>query len=586
MEATMPHVMSRFVPYLVTLLFLIIASQLSAQTDTTTPSLKETINQLRLKARAFHPEHGEVRALKKLGGGATNPSLPLNRYLSIFVSDVDTTKAIKFSDVMDQLVRQSGDPQLTKQILFSQWWDTAGQGPGLGLGPHCDDGSAPTPPGGVANQTATSTFNGFPYRCPRLEAFEAKNDPFANEVDSNPNAYSAIAFSNRFDLLSPAVAAPSALGKVIFPDCGEYRIVFARNSGQTDPLNRNLIIFEARVANPKPTPESPADVAPIGCLPILDFWHSLSDPQMSAEDRGSKLRDFYLNGKLTATTSINPVVDIANYSFGTGQIRTNQFMLNSDPKPPAPPIDWTLREFKALQINGTLIITPDTVKANPGPDLFAVGTTDLRESALTQSIRSQMKSILGLTGSGLADDNSIGFSISGEGVNAFESDEKGLATDPAIGDIMVKFDPGNIVPLSRTDAFVTNIQSSLATALPATNLTSVNVVDRIRTQTCSGCHQFSDSSVDLIGLGGGAVWPNKRAGDLTGATDLTNHPPMPFTQESEILTNLREAISASANGKKGKRWAISTTVECLLDHREKLMDQALGLTGAVSNHCP
>ena len=349
-----------------------------AQSDISTPSLNATINQLRLQARVFHPEHGELREIQKLGAGAAKPALPLNRHLSIFVSDVDTTKAIKFSEVMDKLVHQSGDSQLTKQALFSQWWDTAGQKPGLELGPHCDDGTAPKPPDGIANETATSLLNGFPYRCPRLEASEAASDPFSNEVDNNPKAYSAIAFSNRFDLLSPAVDAPNAPGKVEFPDCGEYRIVFARNSGQTDPLNRNLIIFEARVPNPNSIPEDKNAAAPVGCLPILDFWHDLSDPNMTAEERGVKLHDFYLNGKLSDKVHINPVVDIANYTFGSGQIRTNQFMLNSDPKPPAAPFDWTLREFKALKINGTLIIVPDSVKSNPGPDLFAAGTTELK----------------------------------------------------------------------------------------------------------------------------------------------------------------------------------------------------------------
>ncbi len=104
-----------------------------------------------------------------------------------------------------------------------------------------------------------------------------------------------------------------------FPDCGEYRIVFARNSGQVDPRNRNLIIFEARVANPDPRPEAKTDATPTGCLPILNFWHSLSDPQMTAEQRGAKLHDFYMNGQLLGGEQIGPIVDIDNYSFTSGQ---------------------------------------------------------------------------------------------------------------------------------------------------------------------------------------------------------------------------------------------------------------------------
>jgi hypothetical protein len=264
-------------------------------------------------------------------------------------------------------------------------------------------------------------------------------------------------------------------------------------------------------------------------------------------------------------------------------------MLNNFPKPVPGPFDWTLREFKTLKVNGTLVIVADTVKSNPGPDLFTEGTTDIRVTALTQAIRSQMRSVLGVAHdpANIDDDNAIGFSIAGEGVNAFESDEKGNPADAAIGDIMAKFDPGNAIPLGRSDAFVTNIQNALGLALPSAALTPLNVIDRIRTQTCAGCHQFSDKAADNIGLGGKAVWPDKRTGDLAGPNDLTGHPPMPFTQESERLSDLREAISISKDGKKGKRWAISLTVECLVDAREKLMDQALGLsTNNVGDHCP
>jgi hypothetical protein len=135
---------------------------------------------------------------------------------------------------MDKLVSQSGDKFLTKQILFHQWWDSAGQGPGLGLGPHCDDDTPPSPTAGIATFTATSLLNLFPYRCPRLEETEATSDPFSDESDTNPNAYSAIGFSNRFDLISPPQPVPGT-NKTQSPDCGEYRIVFARNSGKTDP---------------------------------------------------------------------------------------------------------------------------------------------------------------------------------------------------------------------------------------------------------------------------------------------------------------------------------------------------------------
>ena len=241
------------------------------------PAATLTLDELRLGQKRFNPERGEVtleRLQRIKAQTALQPHLPLDPHLSIFVTDVESVSQIKLSQVLDNLAAQSGDKSLTKLMLFNQWWDSAGQGPGLGLGPHCDDQSEPQPPAGIATHTAVSSFNGFPYRCPRLEVAESTSDPFTNESDSNPNAYSAIAFSNRFDLIGQQETVKDRVtgtAHTEWPDCGEYRIVFARNSGKSDPLNRNLIIFEARVPNPHPMapdPSNATDPGPVGCRPI------------------------------------------------------------------------------------------------------------------------------------------------------------------------------------------------------------------------------------------------------------------------------------------------------------------------------
>jgi hypothetical protein len=511
----------------------------------TSPSASFKIESLRAAAPRYHPERGALKPDNVPVIGTSVPHLRLNRYLSLFVSDVETVSQIKFSEVMDQLVSQSHDRQLTKQILFQQWWDSAGQRPGRGLGPHCDDESPPVPASGIANFTALSTLNGFPYGCPRLEQAEAWSDPFSNEVEANKDAYSTIALINRFDLAS-------ANGS----DCGEYRIVFARNSGRLDPTNRNLIIFEARV--PNPDPEDGLN----GCRPILEFWHSLSDRSMTAEQRGIKLHDFYLKG--LEGTGVGPVIHVDHFTFGTGQIRTNQFMLNNhDPRLPMPPFDWTLREFKTLPINGTLVIVPDSAKTSPGNSLFVEGSNDVHVGSLNQDIRAQMKSILGEAGSakGVDDVNSIGFQTTGLGVNAYESDE----SHKELGDILAAYAPdGHENPLLKS-----NIEAILKAL--GSKLTSLNVVRRIRTQTCAGCHEYSNND---HGLGGKAIWPNKNEGDKA-------HPTMHFTQVSEQTKDLQPAIIGN-----GQRYAISSTVECLLDFREVVMKQALGFHASSANHCP
>src|SRR5262249_15959568 len=136
-------------------------------------------------------------------------------------------------------------------------------------------------------------------------------------------------------------------------------------------------------------------------------------------DRGKKLHDFYLNG--LPADHIGPVVDIAHYTFGTGQIRTNQFL-------PSGGVDfsWTLREFKTdVRPNRRLQIVPDTAKTSPGNDLFRCGPADPRVASLVASLTDDIRNQIAngkLLGANI---NSIGFSIPPEhdNVNAFEGDE-------------------------------------------------------------------------------------------------------------------------------------------------------------------
>ena len=136
-----------------------------------------------------NPERGGLRLQfqrqRVLPGVTVRPPAPgapaLDPRKSIFITDVDTVTKLTFFDVMDQLRKQSNDPTLTPLRLFQQWWDTAAAAPGLFVAPHCEP-----------------VLNGFPYRCPRPEAAEATSDPFTNPT--GPQGYSAIAYSNRFDL--------------------------------------------------------------------------------------------------------------------------------------------------------------------------------------------------------------------------------------------------------------------------------------------------------------------------------------------------------------------------------------------------
>jgi hypothetical protein len=450
------------------------------------------------------PERGGIGLelyQQKGPAAALEAPLVLDPRSSIFVTDQKSVEQISFAEVMDQLAGQSPDPFMTKLVLFRRWWDSAARAPGvLAVGPHCDDETFP--------QAGLSQKNGFPYRCPREEQSEADSDPFSDPA--GPGGYGAIALSNRFDLADPA-------GK----DCGEYRIVFARNSGKTNPLNRNLIIFEARVPNPSPN----KGIA--GCRPIQDFWVSLSQ-SMTPEERGRKLRDFYMTGLPAAR--VGPVVHIDTYSMRRGQIRTNQFLDQ------AGKFIWILREFKIRPAGGSIYIAPVTVKSNPGNSLFDANSPDPRAPFFPNEVTSQLQKLAGGS-SGVGDVNAIAFNVNQNRFNALESDEG----HDTLGDVLKAFTTNGPGQLG------TKIQQAITAQ--ASPLTVDNVVRRIRTQTCAGCHQYSNGD---NGIGGGATWPSS----------------LGFTHESERDSDVEA-------GPNGPRFKISPALAGFLQFRAQVIAKFL-----------
>jgi hypothetical protein len=396
----------------------------------------------------------------------------LDERLSLIVTDKASTSKIKFSEVMQKL---ADDLNVDKLALFQRWWDTANDRQNkvtdISDDVLCDSEREP-----LEN---LSTKNGFFYRCPRDEGEQASTNPFTAENDpsNSEEGYTAIAFSNRFDL------ADKDLGR----HCGEYRVIFARNSGFKNGNNRNLIIFEALVPNPSPPPApQPISADDLfanleGCRPIIEFWLSLSDPKMSTADRGEALHDFFLEG-LPANTiapglpakDISAVVDAKHYGPESGQIRTNQFMKNQN--------RWILREFK---IDGGRFV-PTTAKSNPGNPLFALG--DPRSEALANYlVRPEVLNNLRGVKECSGDERSVDtFSFAPttpdddrllNKLNSFEGDQEVAE----FGDIHQVFNKGGAVG------------KKLEAALKAANsmLSPDNIIRRIRTQTCAGCHHYS-----------------------------------------------------------------------------------------------
>jgi hypothetical protein len=392
----------------------------------------------------------------------------------------------------------AADMHVDKLALFQRWWDTANKWPGKiqtpGGAANVFCSSEEEPSGGL------STKNNFPFRCPRDEGEQAARDPFAGDPfadeasEAGYNAgYTAIAFSNRFDL------ADQDRGR----HCGEFRIVFAKNSGFKNATDRNLIIFEALVPNPQPpvVPSSDHWKNLEGCRPIVEFWLSLSNPKMSTAQRGTSLHDFFLYG--LPKDKIGPVVDASHYAGGpaSGQIRTNQLMKG---------VDWTLREFKT----DCTSIVPATDKNNPGSSLFALDPRNVELAAYLVS-KDTLDNLRGIGGGirGPGDERSVDTFALGlatpalDHLNSFESEEI-----ESFGDVVAAFNGcianethANDKTLNRCEVGKA-MDRALAEANPKSTLKTNNIIRRIRVQTCAGCHHYS----------------NGETADALGVTDLPN----------------------------------------------------------------
>lgn len=362
---------------------------------------------------------------------------------SLFVHDETTFQAADFTlrSTLSQLVAQLNNVNpaqpTTDEELFARLWDTQNPAPGVITG----------------GQKCTGQLNGFAIACRPVEGAQAL-DPAAFI-----NNYRPIGLINRFDLRD----------KVSFSDCGEYRIIYALiGTGQ-----RNFIIFEAQLPNPIP---GRAD----GCLPVAQFWQGLSsepDPQQ----RALQLRDFYYQG--LPAENIIPVINFRNYTEGTGQIRTNQFMESV----------WLLKEFK-VTINQEDLSTIDavSVKSNPVDFLFDAQSTDFRAANFQADFVSNMNSLL-------ADFDTFSLTVADDAHNNGQSHASGFLFTENIFSTPF-FDSSN-------DSFRQEVNNKLAAS--GSNLTASQVIARATAMTCAGCHNpgsFGLSNPESVGPG--QRWPN------------------------------------------------------------------------------
>jgi hypothetical protein len=431
---------------------------------------------------------------------AVQPSPNVDARRSLAVTDQPILLNFTLKRVLEQLIETSGVAGLTPTALFQQWWDTQNPGPGLGLGAHCND---------TTDGSGNPLLNGYPYACrpAPAEGAQASCDPFA---PSSACAYIPVGLFMRFD------QAPED-GR----HCGEYRVVFAKESGRTPAgaQNRNLLIFEASLRNPH------LNQGIRGCERFVRAWAELST-EPSLEKRRVKLEDFYFDGY----SEFDPVVSYENFGdnpLGAGQVRTNSFVQ------PTTPRVWSLREFKLTKTCApacSLKFVPVTDKVNPFGPLF--DGTSLAPNALAF----QAEFLTQVPRLASADPNGIAMNVS----DVFNSGQSQAASAVTETNYPYHFGRG-------AHSFGTAIQSSLTAV--GSSLMPENIVARAQVTACAGCHRFS-SGVDL---GGSVIWPES----------------LGFTHISEKDEDL-ETVSGVT------RFRISDTlVNLLLPHRKQVVEDFL-----------
>ncbi|HEY5373505.1 MAG TPA: hypothetical protein VIK01_07445 [Polyangiaceae bacterium] len=372
---------------------------------------------------------------------------------SLAVTEQTILSRFSLQRVLTQLAQQSGVPGLTATALFQQWWDTQNPNPGLFAGPHCDD---------TISEGVGSSLNGYPYLCRAgAEGTQAGCDPFSL---NSPCAYIPIGLFNRFD------QAPEDGSH-----CGEYRIVFAKQSGISSTNDRNLLIFEAALPNPHPQQGLK------GCQQIVKTWADLT-AQEDIQARASALESFYFDGQ----GIVPPVVSIENYgdnALGAGQIRSNQFSNTTT--------GWSLREFKLYRTCSggacsALLFTPATDKNNAFGPLFAPNSMYAAAPAFRAFFPSQVENLNAASVTGLDIDTT----------NAFNSGQS-QASGTTAAEMRYPTWFGAAPSSLRTD-----IQTQLTSL--ASSLMPDDVVARAQALSCAGCHRLSNGAA----LGGGLTWPN------------------------------------------------------------------------------
>lgn len=396
---------------------------------------------------------------------------------ALLVTDPAVLAELPLQKVLGQILAFQGvDPadvsaeQMLQRLFDTMNTEATGQFDDV---PHCDSFDNP----------ATQNKNGDTFTCPRPEGALASSAGLMKKGD--PDFFYPVAVVNRFDLTP-----------IDGTRCGQYRIIFAKNSGLSDPDDRVFLIFEAALANPAP-----------GCLeacrPVAQFWKGLEG--MSSAELATNLRTFFFSGIPGFKPAIHPLhygLGLQDQGYGgteTGQIRVSMHMSGGE---------WDMRELHVGQdpATGAPRFDPATVKNNPPAYFF--NPESQQDFGFGEMYRQAFifNDLLALTGVGSDGKQSVSrvqmfTSLEFNGVESLLAGEK-------------KNDYVTAATASGNTTFIDALQQQIdqyqqSAACPAGDpMDAEAVIRRANALSCAGCHAPADFLGPERSIGCGLTWPD------------------------------------------------------------------------------
>lgn len=394
---------------------------------------------------------------------------------ALIVRDADVLARFALERVLGQIIATARSGDITPLELLQRLFDNENtrEGGVFENNPHCDD-----PP-------TRSAFVPAPVlECPRAEGRLAKSDGLLRAGD--PDFFAPVAIVNRFDLM------PSD-----YSSCGEYRIVYAKASGLTNPEDRVMLILEGALPNPSHTLW--------GCKTVADVWAGLA----TAPSLADSLEKLFFQG---VDGGLAPVIHADHYGLRNrhnceysglcGQFRVGEGMQ-------AP---WRFRQFRLLSsLLDSLVPLPDRVTCT-GLCLTATSTTSTPRAEFFDPT-SKVDGVAAFQSEFLDDVRNLDISELArmrlsirEDFEAFESAVEGpaqpnYASRVGSGEFGVAFK-------DQIAKHIGNPVREPPVVCPTDDpLTPDRILQRAEVQTCAGCHAPQVVLGADRAIGCGQVWP-------------------------------------------------------------------------------